>query len=71
MKKPTRKQRDPWEHALTCPLPPTSSYQFLETLRLDVVKYLNWVTHDMVMQDEPKALRKFSALRIVSRALPR
>jgi hypothetical protein len=50
--------RDVWEHALTCPLPLSSSYELLQTLRLEVVKYLNWVTHDLVLVDMELALRE-------------
>jgi hypothetical protein len=59
MKRAARRNKiDPWEHALSCPLPLSISYELLQTLRLDVVKYLNWVTHDLVMEDEQKALRE-------------
>lgn len=58
MKKPTKMMRDVWEHALTSPLPLSRSYELLQTLRLEVVKYLNWVTHDLVLVDMGLALRE-------------
>jgi|ERR1035438_5779891 hypothetical protein len=60
MKKPrTRKPKpDPWEHSLTCPLPPSSSYQLLDTLRQNVLAYLAWVTNDLVRGDLEGALRE-------------
>lgn len=58
MKKPNRKQRDPWEYSLTCPLPLKSSYQFLDSLREDVLTYLAWVTHDLVLGDLEPALHE-------------
>jgi len=39
-------------------LPPSISYELLQTLRLDVVKYLNWVTHDLVQTEPQQALRE-------------
>jgi hypothetical protein len=36
------------EHALTCPLPVKKNYQLIQTLRDDVLAYLEWVTHDLV-----------------------
>ena len=58
MKKPTGTTRDIWEYAMSCPLPPSSSYEFLQALRLEVVKYLNWVTHDLVLVQRNLALRE-------------
>ena len=57
----TRKPRakpDPWEHALTCPLPPSISYELLNDLREDVITYLQFVTHDLVQGGPPAALRE-------------
>jgi hypothetical protein len=48
--------KDIWEHALTCPLPPSSSYQLLDTLRENVIAYLQFVTHDLVQGDLEGAL---------------
>ena len=53
-----RKAANSSEHALTCPLPPSISYELLETLRLEVVKYLNWVTHELVQTEPQQALRE-------------
>ena len=40
----------PWDHALTCPLPPSISYELLNRLREDVITYLHFVTHDLVQK---------------------
>ena len=56
--KPRKAELDSWEHALTCPLSPSISYELLQALRLEVVKYLSWVTHDLVQTDPQKALRE-------------
>lgn len=57
-KTPPRKITDSWERALTCPLSPNIGYECLQTLRLSVVKYLNWVTHDFVLEEPEQALRE-------------
>ena len=68
MKSPIRSPRkrkpkpDPWEHALTCPLPPTISYQLLNTLREHVITYLQFVTHDMVQGDLEGALHEIQRI---------
>ena len=51
-----RKITDSWEQALTCPLSPNIGYERLQMLRLSVVKYLNWVTHDFVLEEPEQAL---------------
>jgi hypothetical protein len=54
MKTSRRKpNRDPWEHALTCPLPSQTSYQLLQALRQDILAYLEWVTGDLVQDGNP------------------
>src|ERR1039458_1743685 len=53
-----RPTKDMWEHALTCPLPPSISYELLNTLREHVITYLQFVTHDLVQGDPPAALRE-------------
>jgi hypothetical protein len=57
-KTPPRKITDSWERALTCPLSPDIGYECLQNLRLAVVKYLNWVTHDFVLEEPEQALRE-------------
>jgi hypothetical protein len=47
-----------WEHALTCPLPLTVSYEMLDTLRKDVLDFLDWVTQTMPLTDHTRALRE-------------
>jgi hypothetical protein len=45
-----------WEHALTCPLPLTVSYELLDSLRKTVLEYLDWVTQSMIVTDREAAL---------------
>ncbi len=47
-----------WEHALTCPLPRSISYEFLETLSTDVLEYLEWITHTLILCNYEKSLRE-------------
>ncbi len=49
-------RRTHWDHALTCPLPRNIRYELLETLRKDVIGYLDWVTHTMLHIDREGAL---------------
>lgn len=49
-------RRTQWDRALTCPLPRTISYELLDTLRTDVIGYLDWVTHTMLLSDREGAL---------------
>jgi hypothetical protein len=53
---PRKPKTDPWEHALTCPLPPQTSFELLDTLRQDIIAYLDWVTHDLVQDDAGPAM---------------
>src|ERR1017187_5718719 len=57
-----RPTKDMWEHALTCPLPPSISYELLNTLREHVITYLQFVTHDLVQGDPPSALREIQRI---------
>jgi len=52
---PRKPKTDPWEHVLTCPLPPQTSFDLLDTLRQDILTYLAWVTQDLVQGDPDRA----------------
>jgi hypothetical protein len=52
---PRKPKTDPWKHALTCPLPPQTSFELLDTLRQDILTYLAWVTNDLVQGDPDRA----------------
>jgi hypothetical protein len=54
--KPPKAQLGSWEPCAY--LSSSINYELLQTLRLDVVKYLNWVTHDLMQTDPQKALRE-------------
>ena len=56
--RPRTPKLDPWEHALTCPLPPNTSFQLLDALRRDVLIYLDWVTADLVQGNDDRATKK-------------
>jgi hypothetical protein len=58
MPKAKKPKLDPWEHAMTCPLPMGTSYQLLETLRKDILVYLDWATHDLPQGDLWASLRE-------------
>jgi hypothetical protein len=41
----------PWEHALTCPLSPDTSYYVLTELRDHVLDFLRDLPHDFTLDD--------------------
>jgi hypothetical protein len=79
MKSATRSRKskpklDPWEHALICPLPRQSSFQFLEALRKRILVYLEWVTHDLAQGDPDAAAQEIQRaadrLKVIAAMLP-
>jgi hypothetical protein len=45
-----------WEYALTCPLPPWTSYEDLQIRRADVLSYLEFLTRDLAQGDPERAV---------------
>jgi hypothetical protein len=63
----------PWEHALTCPLPPDTSYHVLVKLRHAILEFLRDLPHDFTLDDGDKRDREIQRaadrLKIIARMI--
>jgi len=63
----------PWEHALTCPLPPDTGYYVLTELRDHILDFLRDIPHDFTLDggdDRDKEIqRSADRLKIISRMI--
>lgn len=63
----------PWEHALTCPLPPDTSYYVLTELREHVLDFLRDLPHDFTLDygdDRDREIQRAAdRLKIISRMI--